>query len=94
MIRQIRGEFKVKEPLPQRYYHTVSNLITWFKRVTMEYIHRIDALPQLAMAKKKSHHQSVVQICIRNPNIGEAKPMTRYLDLNIYKPEEEKAMRQ
>jgi len=40
VVGQIKGEFEVKEPLLQRYYHTVSNLIARLKRVTVEHIHR------------------------------------------------------
>jgi len=32
VVNQIKGEFEVKEPLLQKYYHPVSNLIARFKR--------------------------------------------------------------
>jgi len=78
---QIMEEFEVKEPLLQKYYHTVSNLISRFKKVTMEHIHREDntrddALSLLATTKKKSHHISVVQICLKRSSVGEAECLT------------------
>ena len=56
----------------------VSNLIARFKRVTMEHIRRenntrVDALSMLATTKKKSHHKSVVHICLKNSSVGEAE---------------------
>jgi len=38
MVDQIKGEFKVNEPLLQRYYHTVNNNIVRFQKVTVEHI--------------------------------------------------------
>jgi len=110
VVGQIKGEFEVKEPLLQRYYHTVSNLIVRFKKVTVEHIQREDntranTLSRLATTKKKIHHRSVVQIHLKNPNVGEAEclavtktdtwmnPIIQYLKLNICKLEE-KEMRQ
>ena len=78
MVDQIKEEFEVKEPLLQKYYHTVYNPIAPFKKVTMEHIRREDntggdALSRLATTKKKSHHRYVVQICLKRPSVGEAK---------------------
>jgi len=78
VVGQIKGEFEVNEPLLQRYYHMVSNLIARFKKVTVEHIHRedntrADALSRLATTKKKSHHKFVVQIHLKNPSVGEAE---------------------
>jgi len=78
VVGQIKGKFKVKEPLLQRYYHTVSNLISEIKRVTVEHIRRennkrVDVLSRLDTTKKKSHHRSIVQISLRNPSVGVAE---------------------
>jgi len=72
VVGQIKEEFEVKEPLLQKYYHTVSNLIARFKRVMMEHICREDnmrahALSRLSKTKKKSHHRFVVQIYLKQP---------------------------
>lgn len=42
VVVQIKGEFEVKESLLQRYYHTISNLIGRFDKVTVEHICRED----------------------------------------------------
>jgi len=67
---------------------------------------RADALSRLATTKKKSHHKSVIQISLRNPNVGEVEclavtedetlmtPIENYLELSVCKPKEEKTMRQ
>jgi len=78
VIGQIKGEFKVKEPLLQRYYHTVDNRTTRFQKVTVEHIHRhenkkVDAFSQLLATKKKSHHKFVMQIWLRQPSVAEAE---------------------
>ena len=61
VVGQIKGEFEVKEPLLQRYYHIARNVITKFDTVTVEHIprqenERADALSRLASSKKQSHH--------------------------------------
>jgi len=78
MIGQIKGEFEVKEPLLQRYYHTVCNNITQFQRVTVEHIRRqdkklVDVLSRISTTKKKSHHRSVIQIWLRKPSMAETE---------------------
>ena len=67
---------------------------------------RVDALSWLATTKKKSHHRSVVQIFLKNPNMGEVECLVvienvswmtsiiQYMELGICKPEEEKTMKQ
>jgi len=75
VVDHIKEDFEVKEPLLQRYYHTVSNLISWFNIVTLEHIRREDnvranAFSQLASAKKKRHHKSIIQICLKSPSVG------------------------
>jgi len=57
VVSQIKGEFEVKEPLLQRYYHTIGNSISKFDKVVIEHIRRqdnerADALPRLASTKK------------------------------------------
>ena len=106
----MKKEFEVKEPLLQKYYHRVSNLIARFKKVTMEHIPRQGntrvALSRLATTKKKSHHRSVVQIYLKQPSVGEAECLVvteadtwmtliiQYLELDTCKAEEEKTMTQ
>jgi len=65
VVGQIKEDFEVKEPLLQKYYHMLSNLIARFKKVTVEHIRRedntkADTLSRLATTKKKSHHRYVV----------------------------------
>jgi len=74
MISKIKREFEVKEPLLQRYYHTVNNNIARFEKVTVEHIRRqenkrFDALSRLSTTKKKSHHRSVMQIWLGQPRM-------------------------
>lgn len=56
----------------------ISNLIAPFKKVKMEHIcrqdnTRVDALSRLATTKKKSHHRSIGQICLKQPSVGEVE---------------------
>jgi len=60
MVGQIKGEFKVKEPLLQCYYHAARNNIARFHKAPVEHIprqenKRVDALSRLSVTKKKSH---------------------------------------
>ncbi|XP_068497679.1 uncharacterized protein [Phaseolus vulgaris] len=78
IVSQIKGKFEVKEPLLQRYYHTVSNSIAKFDKVTIKHIprqenERADALSHLASSKKQSHHRSVVQMRLQQPSVGGAE---------------------
>jgi len=78
MVGQIKGEFEVKEPLLQRYYHTVNNIITRFHKVAVEHIRRqknkkVDALSQLTTTKKKGHHMFVIQVWLRQPSVAEVE---------------------
>jgi len=77
VVCQIKGEFKLKEPLLQRCYHTVSNLIAHFKRVTMEHIRKEDNMKvetlSLLATTKNSYHRSVVQIYVRHYSVEEAE---------------------
>jgi len=80
VVGQIKGEFEVKEPLLQRYYHTVRNAIAKFDKVVVEHIprqenERVDALSRLASSKKQSHHRSVVQMRLPQPSVGDAECM-------------------
>jgi len=81
MIGQVKGDFEVKEPLLQKYYHTFRNSMTWFKKATLEHIRRqenkcVDALSRLSTSKKKSYHKSVVQIWPRQPSVAEVECLT------------------
>ena len=81
VVGQIKGEFEVKEPLLQRYYHTVRNVIAKFDTVMVEHIpwqenECADALSRLASSKKQSHHRSVIQVRLAQPSVGDAECMT------------------
>ena len=78
VVCQIKGEFEVKEPLLQRYYHTIDNSIARFQKGTVEHIcqqenTRVDALSRLVTTKKKSHYRSVMQVRLRQPSLAEAE---------------------
>jgi len=78
MIGQVKDEFEVKEPLLQRYYHTVCNNMAWFQRATLEHIRQqenkcVDTLPRLSTTKKKIHHRSVMQVWMRQPSVAKAE---------------------
>lgn len=78
VVGQIKGEFEVKEPLLQRYYHMVGNSIAKFDKVTIKHIRRqdneqADTLSRLTSKKKQSHHRSVVQIHLKQPSVGDAE---------------------
>ena len=78
VVGQIKGEFEVKEPLLQWYYHTIDNSIAKFDKVIIEHIRRQDneredALSRLASTKKQNHHRSVVQIRLKQPSVGDAE---------------------
>ena len=81
VVGQIKGEFEVKEPLLQRYYHTVRNVMTKFDAVAVQHIpreenERADALSRLTSTKKQSHHRSVVQVRLAQLSVGDAECMT------------------
>jgi len=61
----------------------VSNLISHFNKVMSEHIRRednvrADALSRLATEKKKSHHRSIMQICLKASSVG----LTKCLEMN------------
>jgi len=81
VVGQIKGEFEVKEPLLQRYYHTVHNVMAKFDTVAVQHIpreenERADALSRLTSSKRQSHHRSVVQVRLAQPSVGDAECMT------------------
>jgi len=78
MVGQVNGEFEVKEPLLQRYYHAAKNSIARFSKAPLEHIprednKRADILSKLSVTKKKSHQRSVIQIWLRHPSVTEAE---------------------
>jgi len=78
MVGQVNGEFEVKEPLLQRYYHAAKNSIARFSKVPLEHIlrednKRADILSKLSVTKKKSHQRSVIQIWLRHHSVTEAE---------------------
>jgi len=78
MVGQVNGEFEVKEPLLQRYFHVAKNSITYFNKAPLEHIlrednKRADILSKLSVTKKKSHQRSVILIWMRHPSVSEAK---------------------
>jgi len=78
MVDQINGEFEVKEPLLQRYYHAARNRITRFNKAPLEHIpreenKRSDALSKLSVTQKKSHQRSVILIWLRHPSVSETE---------------------
>jgi len=78
MVGQVNGEFEVKEPLLQRYYHAAKNSIARFSKAPLEHIprednKRADILSKLSVTKKKSHQRSVIQIWLRHPSVIEAE---------------------
>jgi len=81
MVGQINGEFEVKEPLLQRYFHAAKNSIARFSKAPLEHIpsednKRVDILSKLSVTKKKSHQRSVIQIWLRHPSVTEAECLT------------------
>ncbi|XP_068486400.1 uncharacterized protein [Phaseolus vulgaris] len=78
MVSQIKGEFEVKEPLLQCYYHAAQNSIARFNKAPLEHIPREDnkranILFKLSVTKKKSHQRSVIQIWLRHPSVSETE---------------------
>jgi len=78
MVDQIKGEFEVKEPLLQQYYHAARNSIARFHKAPVEHIpreenKRFDALSWLSVTKKKSHQRSVMQVWLRHPSVSETE---------------------
>jgi len=78
MVGQVNGEFEVKEPLLQRYYHAAKNCIARFNKAPLEHIprednKRADILSKLSVTKRKSHQRSVIQIWLRHPSVTEAE---------------------
>jgi len=78
MVGQVNGEFEVKEPMLQRYYHATKNSIARFSKAPLEHIprednKRADIMSKLLVTKKKSHQRSVIQIWLRHPSVTEAE---------------------
>jgi len=78
MVGQVNGEFEVKEPLLQRYFHAAKNSIARFNKAPLEHIprednKRVDILSKLTVTKKKSHQRSVIQIWLRHPSVSETE---------------------
>jgi len=78
MVGQVNGEFEVKEPLLQRYYHAAKNSIARFNKAPLEHIpredsKRADILSKLSVTKKNNHQRSVIQIWLRHPSVTEAE---------------------
>jgi len=78
MVDQLNGEFEVKEPLLQRYFHAAKNSIARFSKAPLEHIprednKRADIFSKLSVTKKKSHQRSVIQIWLRHPSVTEAE---------------------
>jgi len=76
MVGQVNGEFEVKEPLLQRYYHAAKNNIARFNKAPLEHTprennKRADILSKLSVTKKKSHQRSVIQIWMTHPSVSE-----------------------
>ena len=107
MVGQVKGEFEVKEPLLQRYYHVARNNIARFNKAPLEHIpreenKRVDILSKLSVTKKKSHQRP------RHPSVYETKCLAiaeaetdnwmtliiQYLEDGTCKPEQEKTMKQ
>ena len=62
MVGQVNGEFEVKEPLLQRYYHAAKNSLACFNKAPLEHIlrennKRVDILSKLSVTEKKSHQR-------------------------------------
>ena len=110
MVGQIKGEFEVKEPLVQRYYHATRNSIVRFHKAHVHHIPRQDnkRVARLSFTKKKSHQQSIMQIWLRHPSVSETEcltivetktnnwmtPIIQYLEHGTCRPKEEKTMKQ
>jgi len=75
-VGQVNGEFEVKEPLLQWYYHAAKNSITRLSKAPLEHTRednkRADILFKLLVTKKKSHQRSVIQIWLRHPSVTDA----------------------
>jgi ribonuclease HI len=48
VVKQILGEYKVKEPRMMEYFLQVQKLIDWFDKVRFEYVKREDKFQQIA----------------------------------------------
>jgi len=78
MVGQVKGEFEVKEPLLQHYYHATRNNIARFNKAPLEHKpreenKRFDALSRMSVTKKKSHQRSVIQIWLRHLSVSETE---------------------
>jgi len=75
VVRQLKGEFEVKESQLQKYYHLVRNLMSKLKNVQIEHIHRehssrANMLSRLAIVKKKGLHRSIIYVNLKNPSVN------------------------
>jgi len=78
MVGQIKGEFEVKEPLLQQYYHAACNNIFCFEKAPVEHIPRqenkqADVLSRLSVTKKKNHQRSAMHIWLRHPSVSKTE---------------------
>jgi len=75
-VGQINDTFQVKDPLLTRYYQKVSTLLSKFQHAKIQYVPRskngrADALSKLALGKKKSRFNTVIQLSLSSPTVSE-----------------------
>ena len=60
-VGQVNGEFKVKEPLLQRYYHATKNSIARFSKAPLEHIPREDNKRADILSKLRSPRRKAIR---------------------------------
>jgi len=65
--------FKQKEPLLQKYYHIIKNLINQFEKFSMSHVPRVanehaNVLPKLANTNKVGQHRTLIQENLTSPS--------------------------
>jgi len=100
VVGQMKGEFEVKNPLLQRYYHTVSGLIFKFAKVNMEHIYRKDNVTDNTLSRLFCENEKPPSInyprCLKALSVGLTEclwatevetwitPIKKFLELDTY----------
>jgi len=89
----MNGEYQIKEPLLQKYYHIARSLVLQFEEVSIVHIprtdnNRADILSKLASTRKTGQHKTLIQEIVKTPSwdrndvleirVGETSWMTPY----------------
>ncbi|XP_027927512.1 uncharacterized protein LOC114184399 [Vigna unguiculata] len=85
VVRQVQGEYQVKDDLLLQYYHKVVEAMKEFEEVTIHHIPqaenaRADRLSKLAEGKEKGQLKTIIRQTLMRPSAGECAAIDRPVD--------------